>query len=223
MLEKISKIKLLESMERFTIWCSQALQTAGFAYFKDVLTGDIKDKRNRTNSEKDEERRQEAAFMFLTQNVGDQYHDLIDGADSPMQAWKNLCNKFDRPTTANLQAIFQQIVNLRCKNKDALEEHVATFNKAWTQLSQKIANHDKSKKESIETLLAPVTLSPVGKHFFFVPTLPDDLDQMVETLTLRDDIQFEELVERLVANIRINHPKESATRTSKDEAMITRP
>jgi hypothetical protein len=151
----------------------------------------------------DNRRRKIAGFLLLRNSVDRQYHDLINGAETPADAWKNIVSKFDRKTTGNIQALFRQLTNLRCEKKADLAEHVTKFNKLWVNLGQKLPTRKgDEERNTIEVLFSPALHSQVGKRFFFVPTLPRELDNMVETLTVRDDITFEELVEKLLANVR---------------------
>jgi hypothetical protein len=93
----------LKKTNQFFAWKNEALDAAEFAYFKDILTGTDEDKLGLRYSQLDERRRKVVGFLFLRNSVDSQYHDLINGAHSPVEAWENIVNKFDRKTRSNVQ------------------------------------------------------------------------------------------------------------------------
>jgi hypothetical protein len=202
-LDKLPKVSTLTKSDDFFVWKSEILDAAEFAYFKDILTDNDDDCLGLDYSKFGNRRRKIAGFLFLRNSVDRQYHDLINGAETPTGAWKNFVSKFDRKTTGNIQTLFRQLTNLQCERKADLAEHVTKFNKLWVNLGQKLPTRKSDEeKNTIKVLFSPVLHSQVRKRFYFVPILPRELDNMVETLTVRDDITFEELVEKLLENVR---------------------
>jgi hypothetical protein len=100
------------------------------------------------------------------------------------------------------------------------------FNKLWINLEQKLPMGRKSEKgnddkeegnnndQTLEDLFGPVFYFNSQKSSFFVPTLPKELNSMIETPTVRDGITFEELIGKLLANVRENKDEEAEERAT---------
>jgi hypothetical protein len=88
-LDKLPKVSILTKADDFFAWKSEILDAAEFAYFKDI-TNNEDDRLGLDYSDLDNRRRKIAGFLLLRNSVDRQYHDLIDGAETPADAWKNI-------------------------------------------------------------------------------------------------------------------------------------
>jgi hypothetical protein len=203
---KVSTFTKLEGASNFHSWKTMTLRMARIMHIKDLLTRNPNDE-GYSYSESDEELRQDMAFVFLTENIVQEHHDLVNYATTPDEAWKNIKNAFDRKTTINEQALITEFLSLRCNNRYDLETHIRTYNEKWVRLGQIFDGSEKEKstndngRRSPEVILHDVFQSPGIKWRFFIPTLPLDLAPIVEPLTAREDLNFDEMVEKLLANM----------------------
>jgi hypothetical protein len=117
---------------------------ARIMHIKDLLTRNPNDEEY-SYSESDEELRQDMAFVFLTENIVQEHHDLVNYATTPDEAWMNIKNTFDRKTTINEQALITEFLSLRCNNRYDLETHIRTYNEKWVRLGQIF---DRSEKDT---------------------------------------------------------------------------
>jgi hypothetical protein len=53
------------------------------------------------------------AFVFLTENIVQEHHDLVNYATTPDEAWKNI----NRKTTINEKALTTEFLSLRHNNR----------------------------------------------------------------------------------------------------------
>jgi fumarate reductase subunit D len=67
--------------------------------------------------------------------------------------------------------------------------------------SEKEKSTNDNRRRSPEAILYNVFQSPGIKWRFFIPTLPLDLARIVEPLTAREDLNFDEMLEKLLANM----------------------
>jgi hypothetical protein len=132
---KVSTFTKLEGASNFHSWKTMTLRMARIMHIKDLLTGNPNDE-GYSYSESDEELRQDMAFVFLTENIVQEHHDLVNYATTPDEAWKNIKNAFDRKTTINEQALITEFLSLRCNNRYDLETHIRTYNEKWVRLGQ---------------------------------------------------------------------------------------
>jgi hypothetical protein len=67
--------------------------------------------------------------------------------------------------------------------------------------SEKEKSINDNRQRSLEVTLHDVFQSLGSKRPFFIPTLPHDLPPIVEPLTTYQDLNFDKLVEQLLANM----------------------
>jgi hypothetical protein len=82
---KVSTFTKLEGASNFQTWKTMTLCMARIMHIKDLLTGNPNDE-GYSYSESDKELRQDMAFVFLTQNIVQEYHNLVNYATTPDEA-----------------------------------------------------------------------------------------------------------------------------------------
>jgi hypothetical protein len=162
---KVSSFTKLEGASNFHSWKLMTLCIARIMHIKDLLTVNLNDK-GYSYSESDEELRQDMTFVFLTKNIVQEYHDLVNYATTLDEAWKNIKNTFDRKTTINEQALITEFLSLWCNNRVDLKIHIRTYNEKWVRLGQIFDGIEKEKstndngRRSPEMILHDVFQSP---------------------------------------------------------------
>jgi hypothetical protein len=182
---KVSTFTKPEGASNFHSWKIMTLRMARIMHIKDLLT------RNPNNegysySESGKELRQDMAFV--TENIVQEHHDLVNYATTLDEAWKNIKNVFDRKTTINEQALITEILSLRCNNRYDLETQIRTYNEKWVRLGQIFDGSEKEKPTNDNGRRSPEATGI--KRQFFIPTLPLDLAPTVEPLTAREDLKL---------------------------------
>jgi hypothetical protein len=85
--------------------------------------------------------------------------------------------------------------------------------------SEKEKSTNDNGQRSLEAILHDVIQFPGIKRQFFIPILPLDLDLIIEPLTAYKDLNFDEIVEKLLANMltgQKENKKENEAYTAKD-------
>ena len=68
--------------------------------------------------------RSDKAFRILALSVSDQFLGIIKKAKCPSEAWKFLCENFERNCLANQMVLWKKLINLKYDGKDEMQVHI---------------------------------------------------------------------------------------------------
>lgn len=119
---------------------------------------------------------------------------LVTTSSSAHQAWTTLRNRFHRDTAHSTIHKFRQLLSMEYEESEDLMQHLNVFHQMWTDLEHHctLSTHELAKN------LNAVFSSESIKGSFFLATLPETMNTVVNNLSTRDinkftDITFEML------------------------------
>lgn len=134
--------------------------------------------------------RQDARVRVLL--IGAVHPDLINlvvDRDDARDAWSALSDRFDRDTYSSFLCQFRELNSLRLDENGDLLAHINAFNRLWTRLARRtlftqcdVVKHFKD-----------VFQFEINKGVFFLVSLPQSMDHVVETLTKRNVPEYNDI------------------------------
>ncbi|KAH8722569.1 hypothetical protein GQ44DRAFT_729447 [Phaeosphaeriaceae sp. PMI808] len=119
------------------------------------------------------------ALVMLISSVSKDLTITVITCETAAAAWARLAEQFDRNTSNLTIYQFRSLTSLRYVDGDDLKLHINTFHQLWHHLSKKCH----ASKQTIATAMAPLFSSDDVKGAFFLSTLPDTLDHVIDTFS----------------------------------------
>ncbi|KAH5051059.1 hypothetical protein HBI81_244100 [Parastagonospora nodorum] len=125
--------------------------------------------------------------------------------DTSPEAWNHLGSRFDRDTGNTSIILFKSLTNLRYADGDELRLHLNEFHQRWTRMSKRCAASSQSFAKAMKSMFE----SDEIKGSFFLATLPDTMDHVIDDLSSRDITRFVN-IEPKILDISEKHSIDSA-------------
>lgn len=120
---------------------------------------------------------------------------LVTTASSSNQAWMTLQDRFDRDTAHSTIQQFRQLTTMRYReDSNDLANHLDNFHQMWTNLERRC----KTSEHELAKNLATVFASDSIKGSFFLSTLPESMDTIVDNLSTRGVNKFAEIEPKML-------------------------
>lgn len=126
------------------------------------------------------------ALVLLMSAVHSDHLHIITTATSAHNAWNTLRKRYDRDTAHSIIHQFRRLTSMRYDNNDDLVTHLDTFHKAWSLLERRCT----SSTQELAKNLSPFFPSETIKGSFFLATLPESMDHVIENLLSRNINKF---------------------------------
>ncbi|KAL2395076.1 Retrovirus-related Pol polyprotein from transposon TNT 1-94 [Exophiala dermatitidis] len=190
-LDPASLPKLAPRGDNYSEW--RPSWTLAFRYAKlwDVVSG--KKTRTEENQEQWEEDDTKALVMLLSA-VHTDLTLTVTGYDTSAKAWAALAERFDRDTGNSTIYLFRNITTLRYKDGDDLQKHLDEFHGLW----QKMQKRCQSSNQEVAKAMRPVFDSDQVKGSFFLATLPDTMDNIIDNLNTKEISKFVDIEPKML-------------------------
>ncbi|KAH4354511.1 hypothetical protein HBH99_249140 [Parastagonospora nodorum] len=126
------------------------------------------------------------AMVMLLSSVHNDLTMSIASCDTSPEAWKHLGSRFDRDTGIASITLFRSRTNLRYADGDDPRLHLDEFHQRWTRMAKRCAG----SSQSVAKVMKAMFVSDEVKGSFFLATLPDTIDHVIDNLGSRDVTKF---------------------------------
>ncbi|KAK4084477.1 uncharacterized protein Triagg1_957 [Trichoderma aggressivum f. europaeum] len=126
------------------------------------------------------------AMVMLMSAVHADHLPMITTAATAHQAWTSLQDRYDRDTAHSTIHQFRHLTSMRYDDQDDLVAHLDTFHQAWSHLERRC----RSSSQELAKNLTPVFSSEAIKGSFFLSTLPESMDNIINNLSSRNINKF---------------------------------
>jgi hypothetical protein len=134
------------------------------------------------------------ALVMLLSAVHNDLTMSITGCDTSPQAWEYLANRFDRDTGNTAILLFRSLTNLRYRDGDDLRLHLDEFHQRWTRMAKRTL----ASTKAVAVAMRPVFASDEVKGSFFLATLPDTMDNVIDNLSTRNLTAFQDIEPKIL-------------------------
>ena len=138
------------------------------------------------------------ARLALMQTVNPELIPYVVNNPTAAGAWAALKDKFFRDNTHTFFSQLKSLLDLRLENPSELSDHVAKFDAEWLRMLQRCANAPSDSKNPLPALLKPLMESQNAKAAFLLLSLPKSLDNVVDNLQTKTDLNYNDVYSRLV-------------------------
>ncbi|KAH3957096.1 hypothetical protein HBH51_231200 [Parastagonospora nodorum] len=134
------------------------------------------------------------AMVMLLSSVHNDLTMSIASCDTSPEAWKHLSSRFDRDTGNASITLFRSLTNLRYADGDDLRLHLDEFHQRWTRMAKRCAGSSQSVAKAMKAMFE----SDEVKGSFFLATLPDTMDHVIDNLSSRDVTKFVDIEPKIL-------------------------
>ena len=134
------------------------------------------------------------ALVMILSSVHTDLTMTVATADTSPRAWNVLAERFDRDTGHLAIHLFRALTNIRHKDGEDLRNHVDNFHQLWVKMDKKC----QSSSQSVARAMRPIFESDDVKGSFFLTTLPDTMDHVVDNLGTRDITKFSQIEPKML-------------------------
>lgn len=134
------------------------------------------------------------ALVMLMSSVHADLTMMITTCESSNKAWNHLQDRFDRDTGNVAIHSFRALTNLRYHDGEDLKQHLDTFHQVWT----KMARRTQSSTQAVARAMRPIFESDEVKGSFFLTTLPDTMDNLIDNLATRGVTTFVDIEPKIL-------------------------
>ena len=160
----------------------------------DILSTDSKDE-----EVKEYFKRSNQATLLMMQLVDASLVPIIATHKTPSAIWKALGDKFYRDNSTTFLSQLKTTFNLRYDESTPLSEYLTLFDTTWTRLQQRCANANETDKRKTPYYLKGLMSDEQSKADFLLLSLPRSFDNIVDNLTTKDNLNYSDVYERLLA------------------------
>lgn len=192
-LDPSSLPKLDAKGDNFLDWKAAWARAFRFAELDDILSG-VKVKPEDREDRKAWDKQDDQAFVMLLSAVHSDLTTFIANCSTASDAWTTLENRFDRDTGNSTIYLFRTLTNLRYADGDNLMSHLDDFRQIWTKLYTRTSNSSQSIGKAMKAMFD----SDEVKGSFFLTTLPDTLDHVVDNLSSQGLTKFSQIEPKIL-------------------------
>ena len=138
--------------------------------------------------------RQFKAHALLMQAVESDLIGFVTGFETPSAAWKGLLNQYNRDTSLNNVHLLRQLTELRMPPDSSLRNHMNNFHQSWKRMSSRCNSSSKPVAAALRSTFA----SDEVKSYFFLSTLLDTYDNVVDNLINKDLISYSQIKAKML-------------------------
>lgn len=149
------------------------------------------------------------ALVMLMSSVDSDLIIAVTTSDNAASAWTYLANRFDRDTSNHSIAMFKTLTSLRYTDGADLREHLDEFHQLW----QRLYKRSIASNQPVAKALRPVFESDDVKGSFFLTTLPEQMDHVVDNLATRNVTAYAS-IEAKMLDIADQRQHKTASQTS---------
>lgn len=140
-----------------------------------------------------EDNNNKAMVMIMSAIHGDLIP-TVTAYETAQRAWQSLQERFDRDTGNSTIYLFRTLTNLRYQDGDDLSAHVDLFQQQWNKMAQRCQN----SSQAVATLMSPIFENDHVKGSFFLTTLPNTMDSIIDNLSTKGLDRFAEIEPRML-------------------------
>ncbi|KAK4081277.1 uncharacterized protein Triagg1_2809 [Trichoderma aggressivum f. europaeum] len=126
------------------------------------------------------------AMVMLMSAVHEDIVMLVTTASTASQAWTALADRYDRDTAHSTIQQFRRLTSMRFDENEDLVQHLDAFHQTWVNMERRCRT---SEHELAKNLLAVFSSQSI-KGLFFLSTLPESMDNVVDNLSTRGVNKF---------------------------------
>lgn len=192
-LDPSSLPKLGSRGENYPEWRSAWTIAFRYAGIWPILSG--KKPRPISNLDADEwDEGDNKALVMLLSSVHNDLTMSVASCDTSPEAWKHLANRFDRDTGNASILLFRSLTNLRYRDGDDLRIHLDEFHQRWTRMSKRCA----TSTQPVAVAMRAMFDSDQVKGSFFLATLPETMDNVIDNLSTRNVTAFQDIEPKIL-------------------------
>lgn len=118
----------------------------------------------------------------------------IASCETSAEAWKSLAERFDRDTGNATIYLFRMLTSLRHEEGGDLQQHLDAFRSLWTKLSTRTTTSQKPVARAMKSMFN----SDEVKGSFFLTTLPESMDHIVDNLSTQNLTSFSDIEPKML-------------------------
>ncbi|KAH6606854.1 hypothetical protein Trco_006007 [Trichoderma cornu-damae] len=119
------------------------------------------------------------ALVMIMSAVHPDIFTLFTASSSSHQAWESLKSRFNRDSAYSTILQFRHLMTMRYNESDDLIQHLNAFHQLWTSMEQRC----KTSQHELAKDLNAVFSSESVKGLFFLSTLPESMDTIIDNLS----------------------------------------
>lgn len=193
-LDQNSLPKLSAHGENFSEWQSAWQLALEFADLEGIITGKLLKPEPNSPDFPEWKMKNTKARVMLMAAVHNDLTILVSTAKTAAEAWSNLSGRFDRDTGNNSVYLFRSLTNLRYRDGEDLRAHTDEFHQLWIRLHNRCSN----SRQAVARTMKPLFESDEVKGSFFLTTLPDTMDYIIDNFNTRDVTSFSQIQPRIM-------------------------
>ena len=182
-LDPSSLPKLDSRGSNYTEWKSAWSIALKYAGLWSIVSG----QHHRSEAQADDwEEKDNKAMIMLISSVHSDLTLNLTTCEQSAKAWKYLAGRFDRDTGNTSIQLFRTLTGLRLRDGDDLRTHLDLFHQTWTRMQKRCI----SSSQAVAKSMLPIFESDDVKGSFFLTTLPESMDTIIDNLNTRDITSF---------------------------------
>jgi hypothetical protein len=134
------------------------------------------------------------AMVLLISAVHSDLMSMVANCETAPKAWKYLSERFDRDTGNTSIHLFRALTNLRYKDGDDLRAHIDEFHEMWIRMTKRC----QSSQQNVAKAMKQIFESDEVKGSFFLTTLPDTMDHIIDNIGTRGLTTFTEIEPKML-------------------------
>lgn len=144
------------------------------------------------------------AMLMLMSGVHHELVPLVTANPTSSKAWTALRDHFNRDTGNSTIYLFRTITSLRYKDGEDLGTHLDLFHQLWTKMLQRCQN----SQQPVAKSMLPLFDNDNVKGSFFLTTLPNTMDGIIDNLSTKGIDTFSSIEPRMLNIAARNNLKE---------------
>lgn len=134
------------------------------------------------------------AFVMLLSAIHTDLSAKITSCETAATAWKSLAERFDRDTGNATIYLFRALTSLRHEDGTDLQAHLDAFRSLWSKLTTRTATSQKPLAKAMK----PMFDSDEVKGSFFLMTLPESMDHVVDNLSTQNLTAYRDIEPKML-------------------------
>ena len=134
------------------------------------------------------------AQVMILSSIHNDFTMAVASCKNAAEAWKYLTERFDRDTSRSSLMMFRAVTSVRYQDGEDLNNHIDEFDQMWTRMATRCAGSSQSMTVSLRTLFE----NDEAKGAYFMMSLPDSMEPVVDTLIAREMSKFKDIKPRIL-------------------------
>jgi hypothetical protein len=195
-------LPILDGQANYRWWSNTWFVALRDADYWPVISGEDDEKEYPPTDEAEKRkytRRNDAAHAAILVGVSPELQDLVSScaheAESARVAWKFLKDKFDHETTTFTLDLFNNFLDLKMEDGDAISDHLPKFETTYQHI---LSQCSESKRAEAKALHSFLSIEEVKVMCLF-RSLPPSLENVVDKIPTKKNLHFSDVNKRLLA------------------------